>query len=452
MNITVYSFSPKNETSLTYHSMLYLQQVFKDDKFNIRLVGGHLEPKPEDVDAMKDADLVIMCGSLFHLSIHQQQMVYLDKLMADYPELMRSKTFTYYSTSGKIFDVGAHGYMERFFKNNGLKAVRFCSQYDASLIQEKGRVEIVTWFKYLKDVITLGDDVKFNDSEAIVKVVDTSDGNNPEVEATVTAAIKEYETRGAKVTRINIRDYKILNCNACFRCYTERVCCLNKGDDWVKCFEDVYKECDVELIVGAIHNGTLGPIHKVFLERQVQLGRFDYDQEHISAILVDCPETREGDADLHELRIHSEAMAGFGGNTLAEITRLKDVKRIVNDTVLFYNNDVYPAENFYGLGIRMKFAKLSVEIKNMTPTDYEHFKQTGDNQPWQSDIHVMPVHSAEGAMMAKKGRLFPYKAVIADAEKGKLPDITPRKKLPKEMPKYEYVPEKPKKKGLFGRK
>ena len=450
MKISVLSFSPKNETSLTYHSMLYLQKVFKDDVFDIKLVGGQLEPKDDAIASIKDADLVICIASLFHFCVPQQMMVYMDKLMENHADLMRSKTFSFYTTSGKIMDITAHGYMERFFIENNLKHVRFCSQYDRSLLEEKGRSELVTWFKFIKESMT-ATEVKCCDSECIVRVVDVSDGTNANVEETVVAAIAEYEAAGAKVNRVNIRDYKIRGCTACFCCYTERVCPMNKTDDWVKCYEDVYKDSEIILMVGENHYGMLGTVHKAFLDRHVQLGRFKFDQEYISAFLVDCPEDVNGALDLNELRIHTEAMDGFGGHTLVDVTRLKDMKRVVRESILCYNNDVYPAENFYGVGVRLKFAKLSVEIKNMTTADYEYFKKCGDVDPWQSDYRVMPVHSAEEAQRSKSGRLIPYRAIIADAET-KAPTIISRKKLPKEMPKYEYVPEKPKKKGLFGRR
>jgi len=450
MKIAVLSFSPKNETSLTYHSMLYLQKVFKEDTFDIKLVGGQTEPKEDAIDAIKEADLVIFLSSLFHFSIPHQMMIYIDKLVDTQAEMLKTKTFTYYTTSGKIMDIAAHSYMERFFTENGFKMVRFCSQYDRSLTEEKGRSELVTWFKFIKGCMTLGDDVKCADSECVVKVVDVSDGNNSRIEETVVAAVADYEARGAKVTRINMRDYKIRGCTACFCCYTENVCPLNKTDDWAKCYEDIFKDSEIVLYVGESHYGMMGPIHKSFLDRQVQFGRFKFDCEHINAFLIDCPDTTNGALDMNEFRIHTEAMNGFGGITLGGLARLNDMKKVINESVLCYNFDVYPAENFYGVGVRLKFAKLSVEIKNMTPADYDYFKKCGDLD-WQSDYRVMPIHDAEGAQRSKSGRLIPYRAIIADAE-NKEPVILSRKHLPRKMPAFEYVPEKPKKKGLFGRR
>ena len=108
-------------------------------------------------------------------------------------------------------------------------------------------------------------------------------------------------------------------------------------------------------------------------------------------------------------------------------------------------------QDFYGVGVDMKFKRLAVEIQNMAVKDYEYFKETGAYKPMAINPNIAPVYSGEDSMRAKKGRLIPYRAVINDAESN-IPDINKRTRHNEPLPQLEYTKQEGKKFSLFGKK
>ncbi|MGN0665317.1 MAG: hypothetical protein ACI4KF_02190 [Huintestinicola sp.] len=448
MNVTVFSFSPKNETSITFQSALYLQKVFKDDCFDLRLVGGKCQCTDEDGAALENSELIMLITSLFHFSVPHQMMMFLDDLYNRFGSVMKQKTFVLYSTSGKIMDITMQGYVENFLNNHGLKYERPLSQFDVSILSEKGRTELIKWFRFIKDRVT-GSDEQFKDNKCRAVVFDVSDGDDPRVSAAAEKAEKLLSEKGASVSRINIRDYKILGCTACYSCYTTCVCCLNKADDWARCFEDVMKDTDIVFYVGKLENGLIGHRHKAWLDRQVQFGRHPFYREKIFDFLLDTEGTTSNDMNM--LKIHTAAMNGFGGDVTCCIGDVNEIEDHIRTSVLLYNNEITHSEDFYGVGVDLKFQRLATEIQNLAPSDYEYYKASGVYKPMEINPNITPVHSPEDAVRVKKGRLIPYKAVIMDAE-GDVPDLSERVRNNGPMPQMEYIKPETKKFSLFGKK
>lgn len=448
LNILVFSFSPKNETSITYHSVLYLQKIFKEDNFDIHLVGGKCSCTEDDGSAMEKADLVMLISSLFHFSAPHQMMLFLDDLYEKFGDIMKRKTFVFYTTSGKIMDITIHGYVENYFNHHGLKYERSLSQFDCSILEEEGRAEIVRWFTYIKQHMS-DDDVRFKDSKCKAVVFDLTDGSNARISKAAENAEKALAEKGANVSRVNLRDYKILGCNACYGCYTTCVCVLNKADELVKSFEDVMKDTDIVFYVGELHYGMLGPMHKAWLDRQVQFGRRPFFREKIFDFLLDTDGSTAD--DLNMFKIHTAAMGGFGGDVNCCIGDLNELDEHIRSAVLIYNNEMRHQQDFYGVGVDLKFKRLAVEIQNMAVKDYEYFKSTGAYKPVTVNPNIAPVYSGEDSMRTKKGRLVPYRAVINDADTN-IPDISVRTRINGPMPLTEYVKPDTKKFGLFSKK
>ncbi len=448
MKVTVFSFSPKNETSITYQSALYLEKVFKNDSFDIRLVGGKCECTDEDGASMESSELIMFITSLFHFSVPHQMMMFLDDLYAKFGESMKKKTFVLYTTSGKIMDITAHGYVENFLKNHGLKYEKFLSQYDVSLLSDEGRAELIRWFTFVKEHMS-GESVRFKDDKCRAVVFDVTDGNNPRVNEAAAKAESALSEKGAAVSRVNVRDYKILGCNACYNCYTTCVCCLNKADDWMKAFEAVVKDTDIIFCVGKLENGMLGHLHKAWLDRQVQFGRRPFYREQIFDYLLDTSESTVD--DLNMFKIHTDAMCGFGGDVCSCIGDIDELDEHIRTAVLLYNNEMRHAENFYGVGVNLKFTRLAVEIQNLAVEDYAYFKSIGAYKPMEINPNIGAVYSPEDAVRTKKGRLIPYRAVLMDADSN-VPDVSVRTRQNGPMPKAEYVKPEAKKFSLFGKK
>ncbi|MBP0960634.1 MAG: hypothetical protein J5864_00660, partial [Oscillospiraceae bacterium] len=73
MKISVLNSSPKNNLSLTLQTVLFLkkwfQDILKEDVFEIvPAFSGKVTDKIEE--SIKNSDLVIMSGAIFHFDIH----------------------------------------------------------------------------------------------------------------------------------------------------------------------------------------------------------------------------------------------------------------------------------------------------------------------------------------------------------------------------------------------
>ena len=151
MKICVLNCSPKNDLSLTIQNILYLQKWFQEklneDVFDIiPAFSGAVTQKIED--SVKNSDLIIMSGAVFHFDVHSSMGELLDMLSDNYRDIIKDKPVTFLSTSGMIGDTLAHNRFEMWARKNRLRYINSLSLESSEVLTPLGREELFCWFSY----------------------------------------------------------------------------------------------------------------------------------------------------------------------------------------------------------------------------------------------------------------------------------------------------------------
>ena len=442
MKICVLSCSPKGENSLGLQSAKFLQQFYPDDVFDIHFTST-VKCSDEVVNSACEADLVMILSSIFHLNIHGQMMSMLDelaaKLKAKLGDDINKKYFTYVTSSNFIYDIGAHKYVKHWARSEKLNFLRLLSLKDDSLLTEKGREELYRWFAYTKETI------EYLRSGATPKVTEkrkVSILNDLLPEASVRRVADLYEARGCEVDIVNLSEYEIKPCNACFACYSNRVCCMK--DDMEKLIDRLGTNTDLMINMGTLRYGMLSQKYKFFTDRHVQFGRAGTSDEFVRITFVESDEDPiERMESMNEFSQWEDAITGVGRDYGAGTHFMRigdeeiDISRQVDDTILIMNNELIGQRSVFSECLNTRFAELAHLLQFMVPIDYEHFKKDGYYKPMPINTNVRYVNDVKGGIASCKMRISAYD--MARAEVGATPKLTKRRTTYKGMSYLEHL-------------
>lgn len=442
MKICVLSCSPKGETSLTLQTVKFLQKFFPEDIFEVKLT-TKVECTDDVVDAASESDIIMILSSIFHLHVHGQMISMLDelvsKLRAKIGDDINKKYFTYITSSNFIYDIGAHNYILRWAQGEKLNFLRDLSLKDDSMLTEQGQEEVYRWFKYTKETIALLKSKEIPKVTSARRIAIINDGlASPELVSKISDMYKE---RGCEVESFNLNDYKIAPCNACFACYSNRVCCMK--DDFVDLVDKVGTGTDMFVNVGKLRYGMLGQKFKIWTDRHVQFGRAGSGDEIMQVTFVESDEDTEMRTNsIYDFRQWESATVGVGraycGGT--HFARIKDetidITRQIDDTILIMNNEMPGQRNVFSECLNTRFAELANHLQFMCPVDYAHFKKEGYYKPQQPNPNVNYINDIKGGKMACSMRIMAYNAALDRV--GQTPKLTNRRKY-KEMSYVEHL-------------
>lgn len=442
MKICVLSCSPKGENSLGLQSAKFLQQFYPDDVFDIHFT-TKLDCPDEVVDAAADADLILILSSIFHLNVHGQMMSMLDqlsaKLKAKLGDGIDKKYFAYMTSSNFLYDIGAHKYVTHWARSEKLNFLRLLSLKDESLLTEQGREELYRWFAYTKDTIEL---LRNGGVPQVTEKRKVSILNDHLPEASVNRVKSLYEERGCEVDVVNLSEYDVKPCNACFACYSNRTCCMK--DDVPAIADRLGTNTDLMLTMGTLKRGMLSQKFKFWTDRHVQFGRAGTSDEFVRMTLVESDEEPlERQQSMTEFAQWEEAINGIGRDYGAGTYFMRtgdeeiDITRYVDDTILIMNNELVGPRNVFSECLNTRFAELAHLLQFMVPLDYAHFKKDGYYKPMPINTNVRYVNDVKGGIMSCKMRLSAYD--MARAEVGSTPKLTKRRTKYKGMSYLEHL-------------
>jgi hypothetical protein len=304
MKICVLNCSPKNELSITLQAVVFLRKWFqeklKDDEFGIvPAFSGTVTEKIEE--AVKNADLIIMSGAVFHFDVHSSMGKLLDVLSDDRYDLIKDKPITFLSTSGMVGDTLAHNRFEAWAKRNGLRYINSLSLESSEILSPKGREELFCWFRYVRATAAYYKSASLPQAKKRGRVVllDTCEKGIDKIDSAIKAAKQRFEASGFDTEVITLRDKVIHQCTGCQCCFSNRVCIYN--DDWEKTFENLYLDTDMIVYFGELHYSTLGNCYKTFLERHASLGRSGIEDEVIKSYFF-IPDKKQREKILRDSR------------------------------------------------------------------------------------------------------------------------------------------------------
>lgn len=431
MKICVLNCSPKNDLSLTIQNILYLQKWFQEklneDVFDIiPAFSGAVTQKIED--SVKNSDLIIMSGAVFHFDVHSSMGELLDMLSDNYRDIIKDKPVTFLSTSGMIGDTLAHNRFEMWARKNRLRYINSLSLESSEVLTPVGREELFCWFRYARAMAEYykNKDMPIARSRGRVVLLDTCEKELPEITSAVNSAKQRFEASGFNTEVITLRDKNIRHCTGCQCCFSNRTCIFK--DDWEKTFEKLYLDTDMILYFGQLHYATLGSCYKTFLERHACLGRSGIEDEVIKSYFFTLDEKSDGE-DIASFRFNCEAFDGLNCSYLSDVCEIESSEKMLelyDKMTIAFNSDIMPQNGFLKNGIRNGFARVAAGVRNRCPGDYSYFKKIGCYDTIQASPFVRWLDNAEDARRDKESRLMPYKMTLMHLDG--IPTVTERRK------------------------
>lgn len=414
MKITVFNSSPKGNTSITLQVIKYLEKVYKQDNFQIYNVGNGIVTE-ELEKAIQDCDLIIEASSIFHFSVHAQMMGFFEQLKNK--GLLQNKKVTYILTSMKLGDEIAIGYVEQVVKSSGGSMLLPISLLDEDILNTVGQATVCHWYNYIRDCVE-NSIIKIT-SDVTVSIVDVGEYDTSIVRI-IQQLEKQYTHYGVKVKKIDLRDYVIKPCTACYFCYSGRNCCIQDAHK-TSC-EDIYTNSNLILFVGKIKYGMYSQIYKTWLDRHVQWGRTPLDAGYFVGNIVETSNIVDYN-DIAYFKEHSKMYTQFSGDCELGVLELnvketdesivnKEVGKYVENSLRMFINDMYPLKTGIGTRVYKSFNDLVYYLQKLAPYDYEYFKAHGGYAPLKVNIHLSEIENVEQAKTTKENRLIPYNMML----------------------------------------
>ena len=115
MKFLVINGSPKGDFSVTVHTVLFLQEIFKDHEFKIVNVGQQIRTYENDINKIK-ADIewsdAIVYSYPVYTFIAPSQLHRFIELLKESKISVKDKFVTQITTSKHFYDMTAHKYVE----------------------------------------------------------------------------------------------------------------------------------------------------------------------------------------------------------------------------------------------------------------------------------------------------------------------------------------------------
>ena len=127
MNILVINGSPKGNNSITLQTVLYLEKLNPNHKFNILNVGAKIKSLEKDftpvIEAIKAADVLLFSYPVYTF-IAPCQLHHFIELMKDHGVNVVGKVATQITTSKHFYDITAHQYIQDNCQEMGMNFIR----------------------------------------------------------------------------------------------------------------------------------------------------------------------------------------------------------------------------------------------------------------------------------------------------------------------------------------
>lgn len=431
MKISVLNSSPKNNLSLTLQTVLFLkkwfQDILKEDVFEI--VPAFSGKVTEEIEkSIKESDLIIIAGAIFHFDVHSNMGELLDELSDKYYDSIKDKAVSFISTSGLIGDTLAHNRFEIWARRNKLKYINSLSLESAEVLSPAGREELFCWFKFARTLTDYYNNRTMPHTASHGKVVlfDTCSKENAEVSNAVESAKRRFENSGFETDIITLREKNIRHCTGCQCCFSNRNCIFK--DDWEKTFEQLYLNTDMIVYFGELHYGSLGNCYKTFIERHASLGRSGIEDEVIKSyfFVMDDKSDRE---DINEFKVNCETFDGLNCSFLSDVCPLgneNDMTELYDKMTIAFNSDIMPQNGFLKNSLRYGFASVAARVRNRCPGDFTYFKNIGCYDIPEPHPFVQWIDNAKEAQKDSESRIMHYKMLLEHLDE--LPVVTPRRK------------------------
>ena len=447
MNILVINGSPKGNNSITLQTVLYLEKLNPNHKFNILNVGAKIKSLEKDftpaIEAIKAADVLLFSYPVYTF-IAPCQLHRFIELMKEHGVNVAGKAATQITTSKHFYDITAHQYIQDNCQEMGMNFIRGLSADMEDLTTKKGQKQATDFWnhfcwcvekEYFEPVYVRPVTLALHQATVPAHSSANLDGDvvivtdcTPENES-LAAMIARFQAVLPKKTRIvNISEYPFKGgCLGCFNCAVDGTCIYKDGfDTFLR--EDIQK-ADAIVYAFTIRDHSMGARFKMYDDRQFCNGhRTVTIGMPIGYLVSGCYSVETN------LQTIIEGRANVGQNILAgvatdEFDPNAEIDRLADSLVYALEHKNVGPQNFLGIGGMKIFRDLIYQMQGMMRADHKFFKAQGQYDFPQKNKGQIAFMYLVGAMLGNKklkakmggkmneGMLMPYKKVLDELDK-----------------------------------
>lgn len=407
MKVCVINGSPKGKTSVTLHSVMYLQKHFSEWDFEVFHVGQKIKAIEKDatrferiMDAVRVSDCVLWCYPVYTFLVPYQLLQFIDLVFQRNQGAVFAKKYaSQISTSKHFYDHTAYNYIHNISEDLGMRHVHgHCADMD-DLTTADGRKQLLLFGTDLFSTVGKGLPVsrKYTPSDSTVReynapgnLVDTEKSKDYRVvvitdctsgDTNLLRMIDTYQKLlPHEVEIINIAEFSFQGgCLGCFNCAYEGECVYNDG------FDDFHRqkvlEADCMILAATIQRHWFNPVWKCYDDRQFYNGHRTSMMGKSIGYIVSGTLRRE--ANLREvLEARSEVSEQYLLDIVTDeyesdgdITAL--LGNLAEKTMWALKNKPQRPQNFFGVGGMKIFRDLIYVMRGLMPEDHRFYKEHG---------------------------------------------------------------------------
>jgi len=459
MKIIVLNGSPKGDTSVTIHSVKYLQKKYPEHEFNIldiakRIKGIERKRTTFDliIEEIAAADGILWAFPLYVLMIPSRLKRFIELIYEHGSESAFSEKYTAaISTSVHFYDHIAHRYMQGVCDDLGMKFVALFSADMMDLINENER-ERLTQFgaNFLSAIQNQQPTVKRFQSlewkdyaylpgaspyaveigDKKVLVVTDSQSQDENLNRMVDRFCASFNT---DIEVVNLHDLKIVSsCIGCLQCGYNNECAFGESDDFNLFYREKVLQADVLIFAGTMTDRHLSSLWKTYFDRSFFMGHIPTLIGVQLGIIVSGPLSQS-----ENLREFFEGYAGWQNANIigfvADETGISEeidtqLQELARQGISFANSGYVQPPTFLGVGAHKVFRdEIWGRLRTVFQADHRVYKEQGwyDFPMWDLPTHLMagigtvgmniPKVRGQIQEMLKQGVSFRHKKIV---EKG----------------------------------
>lgn len=443
MKILVLNGSPKGNYSITLHTLLYLQELYKEHEFEILNIGQKIRVYEKDmsevISALEKAELIIFSYPVYTFIAPSQVHRFIELLKENNVDLS-NKFVTQITTSKHFYDMTAHKYIEENSFDLKMKVIRGLSLDMEDLTTKNGQIYVRNFFDFVvdsikNDVYELPPLIKEKEVKEYKISLDTNEKNEEkevvivtdldEKDISLNNMIIDFRNNLKYKTRvINIREFNFQGgCLGCFNCAADGKCIYKDGFD--KFLREEIQTAKAIVIAFTIKDHSMGSRFKMYDDRQFCNGHRTVTEGMPFAYLINGDYNSE-----HNLKTIVEARAEVGHNYLAGVgLDSESIEKVARKLEYALEHNYVQPRNFYGVGGMKIFRDLIWVMRGIMKADHKFYKKHGVYDFPQKQRGKMLLMCFLGALIRNKkikakmgnmmneGMVAPYKKVIEKLKK-----------------------------------
>jgi multimeric flavodoxin WrbA len=459
MNIVVLNGSPKGDSSVTIHSVKYLQKKYPQHDFDIIHIAKRIkgiERKrgifDEIISEISAADGVLWAFPLYVLMVPARLKRFIELVYErDAETAFAGKYTAAISTSVHFYDHIAHRYIQGICNDLDMKFVASFSADMMDLIDEGERERLIQFGDYFLAAIQnqhpttkryrslVWQDFAYLPGEGS-RSIDASDKKV----LVVSDARSEEDNLQRMVDRfcasftsdievVNLRDLKIVSsCIGCLQCGYDNECAFCERDDYNSFYREKVLAADVLIFAGTMTDRYLSALWKTYFDRSFFMGHLPSLFGVQLGLIISGPLS-----DNENLSEYFEGytswqhanLIGFVSDEIGESSEidihLQELARLGID---FANRGYAQPLTFLGVGgHKVLRDEVWGRLRTVFQADHRGYKELGlyDFPMWDVPTHLMAAMGTVGMNiprvrdqfqeMLKHGVSFRHKKIVEDA-------------------------------------